>query len=62
MLVVEAMKMEHSIAAPVDGTVTAVHVTAGQGVDAGSPLVVFEPDDGETDGAGDGAAESGRHG
>jgi acetyl/propionyl-CoA carboxylase alpha subunit len=52
MMVVEAMKMEHPIVAPVAGTVTAVHVTAGDGVDAGAPLLAFAPDgDGEEDDA-----------
>jgi propionyl-CoA carboxylase alpha chain len=36
----EAMKMEHRIAAPYDGTVTEVRVTEGQQVDGGQILVV----------------------
>jgi len=40
--VLEAMKMEHTVAAPVDGTVAAVSVTAGQQVDAGTVLVVVD--------------------
>jgi biotin carboxyl carrier protein len=37
------MKMEHPVVAPVAGTVTAVHVAAGDGVDAGASLLTFEP-------------------
>jgi biotin carboxyl carrier protein len=40
---VEAMKMEHRVTAPQAGTVTEVHVTAGQQVDADAVLVVVEP-------------------
>jgi len=42
LLVLEAMKMEHTVAAPGDGTVAEVRVQAGQQVDAGSVLVVLE--------------------
>jgi biotin carboxyl carrier protein len=44
LVVVEAMKMEHSIKAPSDGTVSAVHCAAGDQVDRGRSLVDFEPD------------------
>jgi acetyl-CoA carboxylase biotin carboxylase subunit len=43
MMVVEAMKMEHPIKAPVDGTVSAIHVKVGDAVDAESPLLEFDP-------------------
>ena len=43
MLVVEAMKMENEIAAPVSGTVKAVSVAAGARVAEGDPLVAIEP-------------------
>ena len=42
IVVMEAMKMEMSIDATTDGTVTSVHVTEGDAVDAGAPLVVIE--------------------
>jgi propionyl-CoA carboxylase alpha chain len=42
LVVLEAMKMEHTVAAPADGTVTTVGVTAGQQVDAGTVLVVVD--------------------
>jgi acetyl/propionyl-CoA carboxylase alpha subunit len=42
LVVLEAMKMEHTVAAPGDGTVGEVRVGAGQQVEAGAVLVVFE--------------------
>ncbi|MBV9099169.1 MAG: biotin/lipoyl-binding protein, partial [Frankiaceae bacterium] len=42
LVVLEAMKMEHTVAAPAAGTVSAVGVTAGQQVDAGTVLVVVD--------------------
>ena len=42
LVVLEAMKMEHTVASPADGTVSEVRVQAGQQVDAGSVLVVVE--------------------
>ncbi|MDQ1036992.1 propionyl-CoA carboxylase alpha chain [Streptomyces sp. V3I8] len=39
----EAMKMEHRITAPADGTVSALHVTPGQQVELGTLLAVVEP-------------------
>ena len=41
----EAMKMEHSLAAPIDGTVAEVMVVAGVPVVAGAPIVRIEADD-----------------
>jgi biotin carboxyl carrier protein len=43
MLVVEAMKMENEIAAPVSGVVKVVSVAAGARVAEGDPLVTIEP-------------------
>lgn len=37
----EALKMELPIVAPVSGTVTALHVVPGQSVEAGDPLAVI---------------------
>jgi propionyl-CoA carboxylase alpha chain len=45
VVVLEAMKMEHTVAAPHDGTVTSVGVTAGQPVDVGTVLAVVEAQD-----------------
>ena len=45
LVVLEAMKMEHTVVAPVDGTVTEVHVGPGDQVDTGQVLaVVAEPE------------------
>jgi len=41
MMVVEAMKMEHTIAAPRDGTVAAVHFAAGDLVEEGAELIAL---------------------
>lgn len=43
LLVLEAMKMEHSIRAPADGTVAEILYRAGDLVDGGAALVRFEP-------------------
>jgi acetyl-CoA/propionyl-CoA carboxylase biotin carboxyl carrier protein len=45
VLVVEAMKMEHAITAPLDGVVSALHVHAGEQVALEQPLAVVEPGD-----------------
>ncbi len=42
LMVLEAMKMEHAIKAPVDGVVTAVHYGVGDQVDEGVDLLAFE--------------------
>jgi 3-methylcrotonyl-CoA carboxylase alpha subunit len=44
LLVLEAMKMEHTIAAPADGVVEAIHYRAGDQVDEGTELVTFKAD------------------
>jgi len=41
LVVLEAMKMEHRIEAPIDGTVSALHVAAGDVVAAGAGLVTI---------------------
>jgi len=43
LLVLEAMKMEHSLLAPWDGTVKSVAVKAGDRVEEGADLVILEP-------------------
>jgi len=45
MMVVEAMKMEHTIAAPRDGTVASVHYVSGALVEEGAELIALEPVD-----------------
>ncbi len=42
LVVMEAMKMEHTVLAPTAGTVQAVHVSVGDQVDAAQVLVVVE--------------------
>jgi 3-methylcrotonyl-CoA carboxylase alpha subunit len=46
MMVVEAMKMEHTIAAPRDGTVAAVHYAPGDQVEEGAELIALVESDG----------------
>ncbi|UMG94046.1 biotin/lipoyl-containing protein [Nocardioides sp. TF02-7] len=52
ILVMEAMKMQHTITAPYGGTVTELSAAAGQQVEAGTVLAVVEPraDTGDTEG------------
>ncbi|MEU7743921.1 biotin carboxylase N-terminal domain-containing protein [Nonomuraea sp. NPDC049158] len=45
VLVLEAMKMEHQIAAPADGVVSGVHVEKGQQVEAGAVLAIIREGD-----------------
>ncbi len=42
LMVLEAMKMEHSIRAPADGVVREVRFSAGETVDEGAELIDFE--------------------
>ncbi len=42
LIVLEAMKMEHSIAAPADGKVAQVHYAPGDLVEEGAELIAFE--------------------
>jgi len=44
LLVLEAMKMEHTLAAPADGTVKTVRYAVGEQVVEGAELVEFEGD------------------
>ncbi|MCW8108748.1 acetyl/propionyl/methylcrotonyl-CoA carboxylase subunit alpha [Alteromonas ponticola] len=45
LMVMEAMKMEHSIKAPATGKVTSFFYRAGELVDGGAPLLEFEEDE-----------------
>jgi acetyl/propionyl-CoA carboxylase alpha subunit len=56
LVVLEAMKMEHTITAPGPAVVTAVHISAGDQVDTGQVLVVLDEPD--APGAEDGAERS----
>lgn len=44
-MVLEAMKMEHSLVAPWDAIVTEVRVKTGERVDEGTELVQLAPQD-----------------
>jgi pyruvate carboxylase subunit B len=44
LLVLEAMKMQNEVAAPVSGTVTEVNVQAGDNVDRGTVMVRIDPE------------------
>jgi 3-methylcrotonyl-CoA carboxylase alpha subunit len=50
LLVLEAMKMEHTVKAPADGTVRALRYAAGDLVEEGAELCDFEPADAEATG------------
>jgi pyruvate carboxylase subunit B len=43
LVVLEAMKMENEIRAPVAGIVTRIHAVAGRAVEKGAPLVEVGP-------------------
>ena len=45
LLVLEAMKMEHTVVAPVDGVVSEIDVAPGDQVDTGQVLAVVEEAD-----------------
>jgi len=48
LVVLEAMKMEHTIRADADGVVAAIHVRVGQSVDAHTVVVTLGPADGSS--------------
>ena len=50
VVVVEAMKMEHTLTAPFDGTVAAVHVASGASVALDQLLVVIDQNGAEPGG------------
>jgi 3-methylcrotonyl-CoA carboxylase alpha subunit len=58
LLVLEAMKMEHTIAAPADGVVKAVHFQAGQQVEEGARLMSMKSNGEKSDAT----AETGKNG
>ena len=45
LMILEAMKMEHTIAAPANGTVEAVHYRVGDQVEEGVELIAFAADE-----------------
>jgi len=48
-MILEAMKMQNEIHAPLSGTVSAVNCKPGDSVEANSPLVVITPEEDKTD-------------
>ena len=46
LLILEAMKMEHTVTAPRDGKVAEVHFAAGALVSEGAQLLTLEPEGG----------------
>ena len=49
ILILEAMKMQNEVAAPISGTIIEVHCEDGLNVEANVPLVVIEPEIQEED-------------
>ena len=49
VMILEAMKMQNEIQAPLSGTVTAINCKPGDSVEANSPLVVIQPEENKTE-------------
>lgn len=49
VMILEAMKMQNEIHAPVSGSVSSVNCKPGESVEANSPLVVIEPEEDKTE-------------
>lgn len=49
VMILEAMKMQNEIQAPVSGEVTEIHCEEGQSIEANVPLLVITPNDEEQD-------------
>ncbi len=49
VLILEAMKMQNEITAPIAGVVSEIHCTEGQSIEANVPLVMIEPQGEEED-------------
>ena len=58
LVVLEAMKMEHAVAAGGPGTVAEVAVAEGDQVETGRVLVVVESDGASADGSSDGGTST----
>src|SRR5207253_10635741 len=56
VVVIEAMKMEHTIGAPGDGTVAEILVEVGRQVDIDQVIAVIRSDDDEAEGDADGGS------
>jgi len=49
VMILEAMKMQNEIQAPLSGNVTAVNCKPGDSIEANSPLIVIQPEDKKTE-------------
>ena len=47
VLILEAMKMQNEITAPISGTIDSIQCEEGQSIEANVPLVVIKPDEEE---------------
>ena len=49
VMILEAMKMQNEIQAPLSGTVTAINCKPGDSVEANSPLIIILPEENKTE-------------
>ena len=49
VMILEAMKMQNEIQAPLSGTVTAINCKLGDSVEANSPLIIIQPEEKKTE-------------
>ena len=49
VMILEAMKMQNEIQAPLSGCVTAVNCKPGDSIEANSPLIVIQPEEKKTE-------------
>ena len=49
VMIMEAMKMQNEIQAPVSGTVSEIHCEEGQSIEANVPLLVITPEESDED-------------
>ena len=49
VMILEAMKMQNEIQAPLSGTVTAINCKPGDNVEANSPLIIILPEENKTE-------------
>jgi len=49
VMILEAMKMQNEIQAPLSGMVTAINCKPGESVEANSPLIIIQPEEHKTE-------------
>ena len=49
VMILEAMKMQNEIQAPLSGTVTSINGKPGDSVEANSPLIIIQPEENKTE-------------